>query len=175
MKRALSALLLAAAAVAPAGAAVPWNPASPENRQVLPTFNYATVESVVGAIRARSQRAGTNPAQPILVVTFPNGRRAVVTLLSCNANGSACRGMGIQSSWNAPANVARPQLAEAVDRFNQRYALTKALITAQGRPAIQRYLTGDFGFIRGDLAVNLINFASQADLFAAQVIAPLSR
>ena len=175
MKRAYPALLLTALLAAPAGAAVPWNPSSPENRQVLPTFNYATVEAVLGSIRAKSQRAGTNPAQPIIVATFPNNRRAVLTLLSCNANGSVCRGMGIQSSWNAPAGVARPQLDEAVDRFNQRYALTKALITAQGRPAIQRYLTADYGFIRGDLAVNLINFASQADLFAAQVIAPLSR
>ena len=175
MKRALPALLTFLFLAAPAGAAVPWNPSSPENRQVLPTFNYATVEAVLAGIRAKSQRAGTNPSQPIIVATFPNNRRAVLTLLSCNANGSACRGMGIQSSWNAPAGAARPQLDEAVDRFNQRYALTKALITAQGRPAIQRYLTADYGFIRGDLAVNLLNFASQADLFASQVIAPLSR
>lgn len=176
MKAAFPAMfLLTALAAAPAQAAVPWNPRAPENTQRLPTFNYATVEAVLGSIRAKWQRSGNNPARPLLVVTFPNNRRAVISLLSCNADGSSCRGLGIQSSWNAPAGVPRARLDQAVDGFNQRYALTKALITGQGRPGIQRYLTGDYGFIRGDLAVNLLNFADQADLFAQQVIAPLSR
>ena len=42
------------AAAMPAAAQVPWNPAAPENRQVLPTFNYATVESVLASIGARA-------------------------------------------------------------------------------------------------------------------------
>lgn len=38
---------------------------------------------------------------------------------------------------------------------------------------MQRYLTADYGFIRGDLAVNLLVFASQVDKFAKEVLAPL--
>jgi hypothetical protein len=165
---------MALLAAAPAAGQVPWNPAAPENRQLLPTFNYATVESVLGSIRARSQRSGTTPARPLIVATFPNNRRAVVSLLSCTADGSACKALGMQSSWAPPANVPRAQLAEAIERFNQRYSFSKAYITPQGRPALQRYLTADFGFIRGDLAINMLVFAEQAERFANEVLRPLS-
>lgn len=176
MKAALPALALLGAALAPvaAEAQVPWNPRAPENNQRYAAFNYASVEQVLGAIGARAQRSGSNPARPMLVVTFPNGRRAVVSLLSCNADGSACRALGIQSSWNAPAGVAQPRLAAAIETFNQRYSFSKAYMSAAGRPAVQRYLTADYGFIRGDLAVNLLVFAQQADRFANEVLRPLA-
>jgi hypothetical protein len=48
-------------------------------------------------------------------------------------------------------------------------------MAADGRPALQRYLTADYGFIRGDLAVNLLVFAEQADTFARDVLRPLGR
>ena len=41
--------------------------------------------------------------------------------------------------------------------------------------SLLRYLTADYGFIRGNLAVNLLVFASQADIFANQVLRPLER
>jgi hypothetical protein len=176
MKAALPAFALMAAAAAPAAAQaqVPWNPRAPENNQRYAAFNYASVEQVLGAIGAKSQRSGTNPARPMLVVTFPNNRRAVVTLISCTPDGSACRALGIQSSWNAPAGVAQPRLASAIEAFNQRYSFSKAYMSAAGRPAVQRYLTADYGFIRGDLAVNLLVFAQQADRFANEVLRPLA-
>jgi hypothetical protein len=175
--RAAAASSLCVLAVLAAGhearAAVPWNPRAPENSQLLPAFSYTTVEAVLNAIRATHRRAGTSPARPLIAVTFPNGRRAVITLLSCTADGTTCRALGIQSSWNPPAGVARGRLVEAVGLFNQRYSFSKAYLTAQGRPALQRYLTADYGFLRGDLAVNLLVFASQADRFANEVIRPL--
>lgn len=172
-----AALSLAAALLlaAPASAAVPWNPRAPENSHHLPTFNYSTVETVLDSIRAQHRRAGTSAARPLIVVTFPNGRRAVISLLSCTADGSACKALGIQSSWNAPAGTAPARLQDAVNRFNQRYSFSKAYVSAQGRPALQRYLTGDYGFMRGDLAVNLLVFADQAQRFANEVIRPLNR
>lgn len=166
--------MLAAVQAPPAAAAVPWNPAAPENRQVLPTFSYATVEAVLNSIRARHRRESTNPARPLIVVNFPNGRRAVISLLSCTPDGSACKALGIQSSWNAPAGVARPRLEEAVGRFNERYSFSKAYVSTQGRLALQRYLTADYGFVRGNLAVNLLVFADQANRFATDVVQPLT-
>ena len=169
-------LALALALGALAGAAeaqVPWNPRAPENRQFRPAFNYATVEEVLNAIRARHQRSGTNPARPLIVATFPNGRRAVLSLINCNADGSACRALGIQSSWVAPAGTAPARLNAAIEQFNRRYSFSKAFVAANGRPTLQRYLTGDYGFIRGDLAVNLLVFANQAERFAEQVLRPL--
>ena len=68
------------ASAAPAQAQVPWNPRAPENNQVRPSFNYATVEEVLNAIGARHERSGTSPARPLIVVTFANGRRAVLSL-----------------------------------------------------------------------------------------------
>jgi hypothetical protein len=166
--------LVCAALAAPAAAQVPWNPAAPENRQMSATFNYGSVESVLGSIRARWQRSSTDPARPLIVVTFPNNRRAVITLLNCTPDGAACKGLGVQASWNAPAGVPRERLAGAIERFNQRYSFSKAFITPGGRPAVQRYLTADYGFIRGDLAVNLLVFANQADRFANEVLRPLT-
>ena len=176
MKAALPAFAFLAAAALPAAvqAQVPWNPRAPENNQRYAAFNYASVEQVLGAIGAKVQRSGANPAKPMLVVTFPNGRRAVITLLSCTADGSACRALGIQSSWNAPAGVALPRLAAAIETFNQRYSFSKAYMSGAGRPAVQRYLTADYGFIRGDLAVNMLVFAQQADRFANEVLRPLA-
>ena len=72
--------------------------------------------------------------------------------------------------WTAPADVPADRLAASIQRFNQRYAFSRAFMTADGRPALQRYLTADYGFIRGDLAVNLLVFATQSERFAAEVL-----
>ena len=46
-------------------------------------------------------------------------------------------------------------------------------MTADGAPGMQRYVTADYGIIRGNLAVNLLVFATQVDRFATQVLGPL--
>jgi hypothetical protein len=151
-----------------------FNPRAPENSQVLPTFNYATVESVLNAIGARHQRSGTQ-ARPVIIATFPNGRRAALEMISCEREGAACRALSIQSTWDRPANVPVERLAQGIQQFNQRYAFSKAYLTQDGRPALQRYLTADYGVIRGDLAVNLLVFANQAERFRAEILQPLAQ
>ncbi|MGZ8998060.1 MAG: YbjN domain-containing protein, partial [Allosphingosinicella sp.] len=146
-----------------------WNPAAPENRGVLPTFNYSTVETVLIGIGATSERRGTAD-RPALAVTFANGRRAAILFGSCERAGAACRAVSIQAVWNAPANVPADRLASKIQQFNLRYAFSRAFLTADGRPALQRYLTADYGFIRGNLAVNLLVFSNQSDRFAAEVL-----
>lgn len=173
MRAAFVALLLLIAPAAALAQAAPsparWNPAAPENRQVLPTFNYATVESVISAVGARSERRGT-PDRPALAVTFANGRRAAIVFSSCENQGQACKALSIQAVWTKPANVPAERLAANIQAFNRRYAFSRAFLTADDRPALQRYLTADFGFIRGNLAVNLLVFASQSERFAAEVL-----
>lgn len=156
-----------------AQAQVPWNPRAPENAQVRPSFNYATVEEVLGAIGAKYQRNAASPARPLIVATFPNGRRAVISLLSCTPDGSACKALGIQASWVAPPGVQPARVAAAIEQFNRRYSFAKAFVGGSGRPTLQRYLTGDYGFLRGDLAVNFLVFSNQADRFANEVMRPL--
>jgi hypothetical protein len=172
MKRASLAAFLVLS-TAPAPAQVPWNPRAPENNQLLPTFNYATVEAVLTSIRAGHQRQSSDPARPLIVAAFPNGKRAVISLLSCTPNGAACKALGIQASWNVPAGVPPTVLAQGVERFNQRYSFSKAYVSATGRPALQRYLTADYGFVRGNLAVNFLVFADQEERFMAEVLRPL--
>ena len=160
----LASLILAAAQPSAAG---PFNAAAPENREVLPSFSFATVEPVLAQIGARFERAG-NAEQPALTVTFANGRRAAILFGSCQ--GTTCRAISIQAVWNAPAGSDAAQLAAAVAAFNHRYAFSRALVAADGRPTLQRYLTADYGFVRGNLAVNLIVFAGQIDRFASEVL-----
>jgi hypothetical protein len=162
-------LLLAAGAAASAQAPPPWNPAAPENRQVLPTFNYATVESVLTQIGARFERRGTAD-RPALSVVFPNNRRVAILFGNCERAGAACKAISIQALWNRPPGPAGAGLPAAIQGFNQRYAFSRAYLTADGRPALQRYLTADYGFVRGNLAVNLLVFANQAERFALEVI-----
>ena len=173
MRAALAALILAVASPAAAAAAqapgVRWNPAAPDNRQLLPTFNYATVESVLSAIGARSERRGSAD-RPALAVTFANNRRAAILFGSCERQGEACKAISIQAVWTRPANMPADRLAAGIQRFNQRYAFARAFLTGDGRPALQRYLTADYGFIRGNLAVNLLVFANQSERFAAEVL-----
>ena len=173
MKTAIAALLLVAGA-APAHAQGRWNPKAPENNQVLPAFNYSTVEGVLNAIGAKAQRtgSGTNPG---FNVVFANGRKAVLSLGACNSDGSACRSLSMQSSWTRIANSTPAETGEAIRRFNQRYSFGKAYVTEDGRPGMQRYLTADYGIIRGNLAVNLLVFANQVDRFARDVLAPLEK
>lgn len=149
-----------------------FNPAAPENNQILPTFNYANVEAVLTAIGARHQRAGS-ATKPALLVSFPNNRKAVVMLGSCRSDGSACKALSIQSYWTKIANAPPERTAAAIESFNQRFSFAKAYVAADGRPALQRYLTADYGFIRGNLAVNFLVFANQADQFATDVLKPL--
>lgn len=151
-----------------------FNPAAPENRQVLPTFNYGTVELVLTQIGARFERRGTAD-RPALSVTFANGRRAAIIFGSCERQGTVCRAISIQAIWPRPARIPADRLAAALQGFNQRFAFGRASLTQDGRPALQRYLTADFGFIRGDLAVNLLVFASQADRFQADVLSATAR
>lgn len=165
------ALLVAGSAASAQVAPARWNPAAPENRQLLPTFNYSTVESVLGGIGARFERRG-NAERPALSVTFPNNRRAAIVFGSCERQGTACKALSIQSVWNRPAAIPADQLASNIQRFNQRYAFSRAFLTADGRPALQRYLTADYGFVRGNLAVNLLVFANQAERFADDVLRP---
>jgi hypothetical protein len=170
--------LVAALASSPATSASPqavapprWNAKAPENTQLLPNFSYATVEPVLTAIGARFQRSG-QAAKPALLVTFPNNRRATLILSSCDAAG-ACKALSIQSFWTRIANSPPEKTAQAIASFNQRYSFAKAFVAADGRPVLQRYLTADYGFVRGNLAVNLLVFASQAEQFATQVLKPL--
>ena len=152
-----------------AAQAQPFNPASPENRQVLPAFNYGTVEAVLTQIGARFERRGT-AARPALTVIFPNGRRAAIIFGSCEQQGASCKAISIQAAWTRPAGMTAERLATNVQRFNQRYAFARAFLTADGRPGLQRYLTADYGFIRGNLAVNLLVFANSAERFQAEAL-----
>ena len=162
----------AAARPAPQGGApLRWNPQAPENRQVLPNFSYATVEPVLNAVGARYERVAQAGARPVLRVILPNNRRATLLFGSCNAAG-ACKALIIQSTWAKPTG-APERTGPAVAAFNQRYSFTKATLLPDGRPALQRYLTADYGFIRGDLAINLLVFANQANRFSAEALLPL--
>jgi hypothetical protein len=174
MRAAFAALILltiGAAAEAQTAPAVRWNPAAPENRQILPTFNYATVESVLHGIGARWQRRGSVD-RPALAVSFPNGRRGAILFASCERQGATCKALSIQAVWLRPAALSPDRLAANIQQFNQRYAFSRGFITRDGRPALQRYLTADYGFIRGNLAVNLLVFANQTERFAAEVLRP---
>ena len=168
------ALSLSAAPAASIAQATPpprWTPNAPDNAQLLPNFSYASVEPVLTAIGARFQRSGQT-ASPALLVTFPNNRRASLIFSSCDSAG-ACKALSIQSFWTRIANSPPERTAQAIASFNQRYSFGKAFVAADGRPALQRYLTADYGFIRGNLAVNLLVFANQAEQFATQVLRPL--
>ncbi len=173
MQAAVATLLILAQSAPAAAPTVRWNPKAPENGQALPAFSYATLEPVLTAIGARYQRAGSQ-GKPQLLVSFANDRKAVLTLSACDPQGTACKGLSIQSYWTKPANLPVQKAGEAIEEFNQRYAFAKAFIADDGRPALQRYLTADYGFIRGNLAVNLLVFSRQADQFATQVLRPLA-
>lgn len=174
MKRSLLALpflLLPDAAVQGQGR---WSPDAPANRQVLPTFNYSTVEGVLDEIGARHERRG-GAGRPSLLVTFQSGRRAAIVFGSCSEGGETCRAISLQSGWTLPRGVASQRAADLTQAFARRYAFSRAFVLPNGNLALQRYLTADYGFIRGNLAVNLLAFAAQLDLFAREVLAPLSR
>ena len=171
----MQAAVIALSALAAANSAAPavrWNPKAPENARVLPAFSHGTIEPVLSAIGARFQRSGT-AAKPELLVTFANNRKAVLSMDACNVKGTACKALSIQSYWTPIANAPPERTTRAIEGFNQRYAFAKAFMTEDGRPALQRYLTADYGVVRGNLAVNLLVFARQADQFATQVLQPL--
>jgi hypothetical protein len=165
-------LLAAALAVAAPQAGLRWNPKAPENAELQPAFSMEAIEPVLAAIGAKYRRAGTVD-KPQLLVIFANGRKATLALSGCGPAG--CRALSIQSYWKPIAGASNEDASRAVERFNRRVAFAKAYMAADGRPALQRYLTADYGFIRGDLAVNLLVFAEQADTFARDVLRPLGR
>jgi hypothetical protein len=168
MRFALPLILLLSIGSAANATAPRWNPRAPENNQLLTAFSYATVEPVLSAIGARYQRVSNNAGRPTLSVTFANGHRGVIVMTSCDGRGAACRALTMQSVWPAVSGGAAQQTA--VQHFNQRYSFGKAFIAANGRPVLQRYITADYGFVRGNLAVNMLAFATQADRFTTEVV-----
>jgi Putative bacterial sensory transduction regulator len=169
----LLALFASGAAAQTAPPSPRWNPKAPENSQLLPTFNYATVEGVLDAIGARHQRGGSAANRPVILATFPNNRRAVLVLSACDSEGTACKALSIQSYWTKIVNSPPERTAAEVAGFNRRFAFAKAFVAADGRPTLQRYITADYGFVRGNLAVNLLVFSTQAERFATEVLQPL--
>jgi hypothetical protein len=170
----LAALLCPALPAAAAAGQGRWSPDAPSNRELLPTFNYSMVEGVLDEIGARHERRG--PAtRPSLLVTFQSGRRAAIVFGSCSDGGNACRAISLQAGWTLPRGANSRRAAELTQAFARRYAFSRAFVLANGNLALQRYLTADYGFIRGNLAVNLLAFAAQLDLFAREVLGPLSR
>lgn len=167
-----AAFLITSALAVAAPAAPKWNPKAPANGQLQTGFSLETVEPVLAAIGARYQRAGSAD-RPQLLVFFPNGRRATLVMSSCGAD--ACKALSIQAYWTPLAGAAPGETARAIERFNRRYAFAKAFVAEDGRPALHRYLTADYGFVRGNLAVNLLVFAEQADRFAQEVLQPLAQ
>jgi hypothetical protein len=169
--------IAAGAALALSGAAhatvARWNPKAPENSQMLPAFTLSNVEAVLADVGARYQRSGT-AAKPTMLVTFANGRKAVLTFGACSGS-SGCKSLNIQSNWTRISNSTPAKTAAAIQRFNQHYSFGKAFVMTDGRPGMQRYLTADYGYVRGNLAVNLLVFASQVDKFAREVLTPLER
>ena len=167
-----SAALAENAQIAARPAPARFNPAAPENRQVLPTFNYATVEAVLTQVGARFARQGTAD-RPVLTVTFANGRRGAILFGSCERQGAVCKAISIQAVWNRPANARWHAASNPGSRASTSATPSPApIVTADGRPALQRYLTADYGIIRGNLAVNLLVFANQVDRFVAEVLRP---
>lgn len=162
----------AASAHAAPSAAPKFNPASPENRQLLPDFSYASVEPVLTQIGGRFQRSGS-AGRPALLVSFPNNRKAVLIFGACSSDGSSCKSLSIQSHWTRIANSPAQRTADAIEGFNRRFSFAKAFVASDGRPSLQRYLTADYGYLRGNLAVNLLVFADQAERFATDVLRPL--
>src|SRR3546814_12720939 len=74
-------------------------------------LNYGSVESVLSGIGARYQRAG-EAGKPALLVSFLNNRKAVLMFGSCNADGSACKALSIQSFWTKIAKTARKSVVQ---------------------------------------------------------------
>lgn len=155
----------------PAGAAT-WSPTAQTNSQVLPTFSLATIEPILAEVGIRHERRGT-PQAPSLLLIYPSGRRAAVMLSACNGDGSMCRALSLQAGWSVPPGAAVQRAQGLVVEFNQRYAFARSFVLANGNLALQRYLTADYGFIRGNLAVNLLAFGAQLDLFVTEVLTPL--
>jgi hypothetical protein len=172
---ALALLLASTGASAQAPAPPPWNPKAPENTQLLATFNYATIEAVLKSIGATFRRTGTNPAKPSLLVTFRNGRRAVLALSACDDSGANCKAMNVQTTWSRVAGAAPERTSQSIAQFNRRYAYAKAFLIGDGQPTLQRYLTADYGYVRGNLAVDLLVFADQAQRFTIEVLQPLQK
>ncbi|MGF1549388.1 MAG: YbjN domain-containing protein [Sphingomonadaceae bacterium] len=178
VKSLLALILLVAAPALPAAAAAQgiapqkWNPKAPENRKLIRTFSYATVEPVLKDIGARYQRRKGPEGAPALMVEFPNKRRAVLLFHACQGR-NGCNALSMQSFWTRIANSPPDEVDAAIEAFNRRYSYSKAYISKDGRPAMQRYLVADYGIVRGSLAVDLLVFANQADLFARTVLKPL--
>ena len=176
MVQAAAFLLLSVALPAAGTAPLPhWNPKAPENARLLPGFSQASVAEVLGAVGARVQRSGTDAAHSDLLATFPNGTKAVIALNGCDAAGIGCKALNIQSFWTKSSKVPPERTAEAVTAFNQRYSFGKAFVMADGRTTLQYYMTADYGFVRGNLAVVLLVFADQAEKLAAEFLRPLER
>lgn len=158
---------------ASAAAEARFNPKDPENTQILPAFSYAAVEPVLAGIGARYQRSTVAPGGPALLVTFANGRKAVILMGMCAGAGTSCKALSIQAFWSKIVTVPPENVVTAIETFNRRYSFAKTFIAEDGRPTLQRYLTADYGFVRGNLAVNLLVFSDQVDRFAAEVLKPL--
>lgn len=157
MKLANAAAALAAAfAVCTAPDAQAQNLVNPA--QMMNGFNANELATLAGELGYTSKSLVFNNGVAGLAVSTPEGYQFYVSPTVCNP---VCYGLGIYALFGSDAGVP----LSAVNQFNAENAMTKAF-TVNQTVALSRYVIGDFGMPRGNIASEWINFVSIAVTFA---------
>ncbi|MEQ8178519.1 MAG: hypothetical protein RIC52_04825 [Amphiplicatus sp.] len=156
MKFTAAAALAAALTVYAAPGAHAQNLINPA--QVMNGFSANELSALAGELGYTSKSLVFNNGVAGLSISTPEGYQFYVSPTVCNP---VCRGLDIYALFGSDAGVP----LSAVNQFNAERSMTKAF-TASERVVLSRYVIGDFGMPRGNIASEWINFVSIAVTFA---------
>ena len=131
---------------------------------VMPSFNFQFVEPTLQAAGAPYTRVNINENFSVLDITANNGVTFRAAPMACQ-NGK-CAGLLLEKSLNYRLSDVKTMALNSKHRavkVSRSQDLTKIVI--------QRYLIGDYGYVRGSFVVNLVVFANDVKSIEDEVAA----
>jgi hypothetical protein len=162
MRRIVVPLLLLTAVPAAAGE---WKEDDPANRQVI-DVEPETLRGVL-AMTGAKETAAPDMQPGTIAATFPNGSHVLISLERCDSAGRKCGGLMLWSFFEPPPGWDRARIKEALLAHSASYHFgTLSLVDDKERTMMMlRSVNADFGMLRGQLFLELVDFAMSVEQF----------
>ena len=158
MKKIVALICAGAAVLSGANAQGVANPSS-----TVKNFDVSSVGPVLSELGV-AWNASTSDGKPYIAANAGGSVNFLLSPAACRGpSNTDCVGLNMVALFAGDPN---PQTVRA---FNYRYAFASAGISPEGHAYISRYEIADYGMPRGNLATSIQVFATQAELFVAEL------
>lgn len=139
------------------------------HNQLFGQFDFLSISSIAGELGFRVSLVATPEGSPFYVLSDENQAQIVLRPMVCEGKGfeSRCNAllMSMVLSGFPNASVAR------TNAFNDAQFFARTHMISDNQAVLSRFLIGEFGVVKGNLAIEVYSFRSAAYNFARYLAA----